>query len=214
MIITYFGEQFFKMTQGEMVVAFNPVSKNAKSDISAHFGSDIALVTTNYPLYNGVDQLSHGERMPFVIQGPGDYEVKEIFIKGLMSNVSIAGKNYINTIYSFTLDNIKIAFLGALGDAEISKEAHEAIDSPDILFIPIGGKNVSKDISLLDAKTSAKLASELEPKLIIPMSYDASTLKMFLKEIGEEGADVVDKLTLKAKDLDGKEGEVIVLKPA
>jgi hypothetical protein len=213
MIITYFGEQFFKIAQGDMVLAFNPVSKTAKSDIGAHFGADIAFVTTNYPFYNGVEQLSHGERMPFVINGPGDYEVKEIFIKGIMSDTLISGEKYINTIYSFSLDNINVAFLGALSNPDISKEAHEAIDSPDILFIPIGGKNISKDINLLDAKTSAKLALELEPKLIIPMSYDDNSLKMFLKEIGEEKAEVVDKLTLKQKDLDGKEGEVVVLKP-
>jgi L-ascorbate metabolism protein UlaG (beta-lactamase superfamily) len=211
MIITYFGEQFFKLTQGEMVLAFNPVSKNAKSDISAHFGADIALVTTNHPLYNGADQLSHGERMPFVINGPGDYEVKEIFIKGVMSEASILGKNYINTVYSFMLDNMKIVFLGALSNPEISKEVQEMIDAPDILFIPIGG-SVSKEINLLDAKAAAKLALLFEPKLIIPMSYNEESLKMFFKEIGEEKTPAVDKLTLKLKDLDGKEGEVVVLK--
>ncbi|MFA5936888.1 MAG: MBL fold metallo-hydrolase [Candidatus Paceibacterota bacterium] len=218
MIITYFGEQFFKIGQGDMVLAFNPVSKNAKSDIGTHFGADIAFITTNHPLFNGVEQLSHGERMPFVINGPGDYEIKEVFIKGIMSKALISGKNYINTIYSFSLDNINVAFLGALSDGELSKEAHEAIDSPDILFIPVGGlsaqagKNVSKEIILLDAKESAKLALSLEPKLIIPMSYDDNTLKIFLKEIGEDKAEVVEKLTLKQKDLDGKEGEVIILK--
>jgi len=212
MIITYFGEQFFKIGQGDMVLAFNPVSKNAKSNIGAHFGADIAFITTNHPLYNGVEQLSHGERMPFVINGPGDYEIKEVFIKGIMSKALISGKNYINTIYSFSLDNINVAFLGALSDGELSKEAHEAIDSPDILFIPVGGKNVSKEISLLDAKESAKLALSLEPKLIIPMSYDDNTLKIFLKEIGEDKAEVVEKLTLKQKDLEGKEGEVVILK--
>lgn len=212
MIITYFGEQFFKIGQGEMVLAFNPVSKAAKSDISAHFGADIAFVTTNYSLFNGVEQLSHGERMPFVISGPGDYEVKDVFVKGVMSNASISGKNYINTIYSFTLDNIKVSFLGALSDSEISKEAQEVIDSPDILFIPVGGKTVSKDVNLLDPKEAAKLALLFEPKLIIPMSYNNDSLKVFLKEMGEEKAEVVDKLTLKLKDLDGKEGEVIILK--
>lgn len=212
MIITYLGEQFFKLTQGEMVLAFNPVGKNAKSDVSAHFGADIALITTNYSLFNGADQLIHGERMPFVINGPGDYEVKEVFIKGVMSDAEIAGKSYINTIYSFILDNMKIVFLGALGNPEISKEAQELIDSPDILFIPIGGKTVSKEINLLDAKTAAKLALLFEPKLIIPMSYNEESLKMFFKEIGEEKNPALDKLTLKLKDLDGKEGEVVVLK--
>jgi hypothetical protein len=44
------------------------------------------------------------------------------------------------------------------------------------------------------------------------MDYDDASLKAFLKELGEEKAEVVDKLTLKKKDLDTKEGEVIVLK--
>jgi len=205
MIITYFGKQFVKIGQGEMVLAFNPVSKASKTGINAHFGADIALITTNHPDYNGAEQLSHGDRVPFIISGPGDYEIKEIFIKGMISNSMLGGKKYINTIYSLGVDNINIVFLGALSDTELSKESREAIDSPDILFIPVGGGG------LLDAKASAKLASSLEPKLIIPMDYDAGTLKAFLKELGEEKAEVSEKLTLKRKDLDNKEGEVIVL---
>ncbi len=213
MIITYFGKQFFKIQQGEMVLAFNPVSKNSKSGVSAHFGADIALVTTNHPDYNGIEQLSHGERVPFVVSGPGDYEVKEIFIHGVMLDTEIAGpakdgasKKYINTVYSLTVDNINIAFLGALSDGEIPKDVREVIDGPDILFVPATNKG------LIDPKASAKLASSLEPKMVIPMDYDEASLKIFLKEIGEEKAEVVDKLTLKRKDLEGKEGEVVVLK--
>ncbi|PIP69151.1 hypothetical protein CO033_01155 [Candidatus Nomurabacteria bacterium CG_4_9_14_0_2_um_filter_32_10] len=212
MIITYFGEQFFKIAQGDLVLAFNPVSKKAKSEIVVHFGADIAFITTNHPLYNGTEQLSHGERMPFIISGPGDYEIKEVFVKGVMSKALVSGKDFINTIYLFALDNIKVAFLGALSSADLSKETQEVIDSPDILFIPIGGKNFSEGISLLDPKEAAKLALLFESKLIIPMSYDNNSLKTFLKELGEEKAEVVDKLTLKLKDLDGKEGEVVILK--
>ena len=207
MIITYFGKQFFKIQQGEMVIAFNPVSKSSKSDISAKFGADIALSSTNYPDYNGLDQLSHGDRSPFTITGPGDYEIKEIFIKGMLSDSEMEGKKFVNTIYSLTVDGIDIVFLGALSNGELSKEAREAIAEPDILFLPVGGKG------LLDAKGAAKLASTLEPALVIPMDYDAATLKAFLKEMGEEKAETVDKLTLKRKDLEGKEGEVMVLKP-
>ena len=207
MIITYFGKQFFKIQQGEMVLAFNPVSKSSKTGISAHFGADIALITTNHPDYNGIDQLSHGEREPFVVSGPGDYEVKEVFIKGVLSDASIAGKKYINTIYTFSVDEMSIVFLGALANVEFSKESQEAINSPDILFIPIGD---NKD--MLDAKSAAKLASSLEPKLIIPMDYDDSSLKAFLKELGEDKTEAVEKLTLKRKDLDNKEGEVVIFK--
>ncbi len=205
MIITYFGKQFFKIQQGEMVLAFNPVSKDSKSGVSSKFGADIAFITTNHPDYNGIDQLSHGDRVPFSINGPGDYEVKEIFVKGSISDSLIEEKKHINTIYSLMVDGISIVFLGALSDADISKDSREAIDSPDILFVPVGGKG------LLDTKVAAKLAASLEPKLIIPMDYDDASLKAFLKESGTEKAEVLDKLTLKRKDLEGKEGEVIVL---
>src|SRR3990167_7914776 len=123
MIITYFGKQFFKIQQGEMILAFNPVSKSSKTGINSHFGADIAFVTTNHPDYNGLEQLSHGERVPFAITGPGDYEVKEVFIKGVLSDALIEGKKYVNTIYVFSVDNISIVFLGALANSEISKEA-------------------------------------------------------------------------------------------
>ncbi|HNW71782.1 MAG TPA: MBL fold metallo-hydrolase [Candidatus Paceibacterota bacterium] len=206
MIITYFGKQFFKIQQGEMVIAFNPVSKSSKLDISTHFGADIALVTTNHPDYNGVEQLSYGDREPFVINGPGDYEVKEIFIKGVMSPALVDNKKYVNSVYLLTVDDMDILFLGALSDSEVSKESREAIEEPDILFVPIGGKGI------IDAKQAAKFASSLEPKLIIPMDYDDASLKTFLKELSEEKAEVVDKLTIKKKDLEGKEGEVVVLK--
>ena len=223
MIITYFGKQFFKIQQGETVLSFNPVSKNSKTGINAHFGADIALVTTNHPDYNGLDQLSHGERVPFTITGPGDYEIKEIFIKGVLSDAHIAdphsakgslevSKKYINTIYILSVDNINVVFLGALSNPEISKEAPEAINSPDILFVPVGGKGTTAQAGLLDAKSAAKLALSFEPKMIIPMDYDEASLKAFLKETGEEKAEVLEKLTLKLKDLENKEGEVVVLK--
>ena len=53
-----------------MVIAFNPVNKSSKSDITARFGADLyAFITTNHPLYNGVEQLTYGDRVPFVISG-------------------------------------------------------------------------------------------------------------------------------------------------
>ena len=63
-----------------------------------------------------------------------------------------------------------------------------------------------------------KLAVTLEPKIIIPMHYGEvgidNALKKFIKEAGEEGVKPIDKLTLKKKDLEGKEGEVVILSVA
>jgi hypothetical protein len=206
MIITYLGKQFFKIGQGSLTVAFNPISKDSKySDKVSRFGSDIALSTINHPDYNGFDMVSHGDTIPFEISGPGDYEIKDIFIKGIMTNTEIGGKKYINTIYSLSIDNISLCFLGAISDEKLSSTVRGQIDSPDILFVPIGNNN------LLGPAEAYKLAVTLEPKIIIPMDYDEKTLKVFLKEAGQEKIVPIDKLTIKAKELIGREGEVIVL---
>ena len=101
----------------------------------------------------------------------------------------------------------KIEKLGALGEEDLSKEVREAINEPDILFVPA----YTKGEGVLPLKASASLVASLEPKMIIPMDYDEVSLKGFLKELGEEKAEVMEKLTLKRKDLEGKEGVVVVL---
>lgn len=205
MIITYLGRQFFKIQQGDLVLGFNPISKESKYFDSSRFGADIALSTTNYQDYNGLDMVSHGETVPLEINGPGDYEIKDIFIKGTLTETNINNKKYINTIYSLSIDNISICFLGAISLTKLSSEVREEIGSPDVLFVPIGNSE------LLSPQEAYKLAISLEPNLIIPMDYDDKSLNAFLKEAGQEKVPQIDKLTIKAKDLIGREGEVVVL---
>lgn len=206
MIITFLGKQFFKISQGDLTVAFNPISKDSKlSSTVSKFGSDIALSTTNHKDYNGFEMVSHGETVPFTISGPGDYEVRDVYIKGVLSETNLEGKKHINTIYSVIIENISICFLGAISDEKLSASAREQIAQPDILFVPIGNND------LLDPAKAYKLATTFEPKIIIPMDYDDKMLKIFLKEAGQENAEDMDKLVIKAKDLVGKENKIIVL---
>ncbi len=205
MIITYFGKQFFKIQKGDLTLAFNPISKDSKSgEKLSRFGADIAFSTINHPDYNGLDMLSHGDTFPFEVKGPGDYEIKDIFIKGILTNIEINGKKYINTIYSLSLENISICFLGSVSGSKLNSDIRGQIEPPDILFVPVNSDIVSPS----DAH---KLAVALEPKVIIPMDYDDKSLKSFLKEGGQEKVSPVDKLTIKSKELVGREGEIIVL---
>ena len=56
-----------------------------------------------------------------------------------------------------------------------------------------------------------KFAVSLEPSIIVPMNFDGTSLKSFLKEGGSEGLKPIEKLTVKKKDLEGKGGEIILL---
>jgi L-ascorbate metabolism protein UlaG (beta-lactamase superfamily) len=208
MIITYQGVEFFKVQFGDTILAFNPISKESKFK-STRFFADVALVSANHSDFNGVENLSYNGKDPLAISGPGEYETKGVFIKGFQSKTNYGGKERINTIYIVVLEGMTLCFLGALSDEKLCPEFLEAIDDVDILFLPIG------DDGVLDSAKANKLAVTLEPKIIIPMHYDevgiVGSLKKFLKEAGEENVKPVDKLTIKKKDLDGKEGEVVIL---
>jgi hypothetical protein len=206
MIITYLGVEFFKVQFGDITLAFNPISKDSKAK-NTRFFSDIALVSLNHPDMNGVENLSYNGKEPIIFSGPGEYEAKNVFIKGFASKSNYGGKERINTIYSVTLENINMCFLGALGNTNLSKDVKESLGDVDILFLPVGGDGV---LSPADAE---KLSVEIEPKVIIPMHYDPATLKKYLKEAGDEGVKPIEKLTIKKKELEGKEGEIIVLHP-
>lgn len=209
-VISYLGGQNFKVTQGDLTLAVNPPSKDSSLKASK-FGSDITLVSLDHEDFNGVENTAFGERLPFEISGPGEYEVCGVTVRGFASESQYGGGPGINTIYSIALEGMNLCFLGALSNAELPHSAQEELDNIDVLFVPVGGNGV------LDHKAAYKLAVGLEPKAIVPMGYpstssgQATELKAFLKEAGAEGAAPQDKLTLRKKDLDGKQAEVIVL---
>jgi L-ascorbate metabolism protein UlaG (beta-lactamase superfamily) len=209
MVITYLGADFFKVQFGDITIAVNPISKESKQK-QARFGADIALVSANHPDLNGVDMVSHGDKKPFIISGPGEYEIKGVFIKGLPSTTTYGKTQLINSIYTVSLENMNMCFLGVLDSHELPPATIEELDEIDVLFVPIGGDGV------LDPARAYKLAVSLEPKIIIPTHYGdvgaKDALKVFLKEAGESPK-AEEKLTLKKKDLEGKEADIIVLAP-
>lgn len=204
MIITHHGKQFYKLQTGDFVIALNPISKESKFKTNG-FGANIALISINHPDYNGAELVEYAGKIPFVVKGPGEYEVSEIMIQGFGSK---GYDNKINAIYYFEFDGIKILFLGALYDKEIPLEARQKIGDVDILFVPVGGKTV------LDPENAHKIAKSFGPKAIIPMDcgsdQEKDVLKTFLKESGEN-AKPIDKWTVKLKDLSGKEQEVVII---
>lgn len=209
MVISYQGGEFFKITFGDITLAINPVSKDSKLK-KARFGADIVFISLNDKDFNGIEQVTHGDKTPFVISGPGEYETHKIFVKGIKSTSTYGGSSRINTIYRITLEGINLCFLGAFDSRKISADIKEALNGIDILFVPIGGGGV------LNPSEAHELSVDLEPKIIIPMHYGeieekVGALKSFLKEEGSKNGNPLDKLTLKKKDLEGKEGEIIVL---
>lgn len=205
MIITYHKEGFVKVQQGDLVVAFNPISREIDPK-ATRFGADLCLIALNSPSFNGCETVTFGNKDPFVINGPGEYEIDGIFVYGLTSE---GADGQVNTIFTTEIDGIRLCHLGALANPALGPKTIEDIGGVDVLFVPIAGGPV------LSPKDAAKLAASLEPKIIIPIMFEngegESALKTFTKEIGGNSDNRTDKLTIKKKDVDGKEDEVIII---
>lgn len=206
MVISHYGLGMVKITLGERVIVFSPIGKRADSPAGGEpvkFGADLALVSLNDAAYNGVEQVTRGEKKPFVIDGPGEYEVEGNFIQGFAT----AGPgSRINTVYLLVLDGLRLVHLGALAETTVSDKLVEALGAIDILFLPVGQGD------LLETKAAARIATLLEPRAVVPVNYNQKTLAAFLKEMGEEKSGAVESWAVKKKDLVEKEGEVMVVK--
>ncbi|MES2953674.1 MAG: MBL fold metallo-hydrolase [Patescibacteria group bacterium] len=210
MVLTYYGKACVKVTQGDTTIAFNPFGKGV-GDRYPRFGADIVLVSRKSSEYNASENMSAGEKMPFVIDGPGEYEVGGIFIKGygVPNPENVSGPH--NTIYSLVIDDIKLCHLGGLQSSTLPPDTLEQLGEIDIVFVPVWKGDV------LPPADAYKLAASLEPKLVIPLANGEdekdAPLATFMKEAGESKNEWVDKLTLKRKDLEGKEGDIILISP-
>ena len=135
MIISYQGVDSVKIQFGDTTVAYNPVSKDSKFK-SSKYGADIVLISANHPDLNGVENASRGEKEPFAVTGPGEYEVGGIFIRGFLSKTEYGGEEKVNTIYLMNLENMNLCFLGVLSSLDvIDSETSAALDDIDILFV-------------------------------------------------------------------------------
>lgn len=201
MVISHYGLGMVKIALGERVIVFNPIGKEANRE-PVRFGADLALVSLHDAAYNGVSEVSRGERVPFVIDGPGEYEVEGIFVRGLAAG-GAGGK--INTIYLLVLDGLRLVHLGMPEKPDLSDSLVEALGAIDLLFLPISNGSWS-------SKAAAAVVTLVEPKVVVPVNFDSRSLPLFLKEMGEEKKDAIESWTLKRKDLAEKEGEVVIIK--
>ncbi|MCA9363869.1 MBL fold metallo-hydrolase [Candidatus Kaiserbacteria bacterium] len=205
MVITYHGGRCFKVTFGDRTLVFDPISKKSKLT-PVKFGADVAFVSLQHPDSNGIDEVTYGTKVPFVVDCEGEYEIGDVTARGYSVKTTYAGTEQYVTIFQVVLEGINILFLGALGDENLGTDILSELGDIDVLFVPIGGGDV------LGVPQASKLATKLEARCIIPMHYDAAALNAFLKEEGSTNGKPQEKLTLKKKDLSVMEGEIAVLK--
>jgi L-ascorbate metabolism protein UlaG (beta-lactamase superfamily) len=206
--ITWLGHACFRLKAKDAVIITDPY------DMGLGLGTlnqraDIVTISHEHTHHNTLTGVK-GE--PFVIRGPGEYEVKGVFVTGVWSFADNEGGRQLgrNNIFLFHLDDLVVCHLGALGHT-LNSHQLEALGDVDVLMVPVGGHTA------LSANKASEVISQLEPKIVIPMHYstgreslDLDTLDKFMKEMGLKEWNPQDKLANTSSDLD-ETTQVVVL---
>lgn len=132
----------------------------------------------------------------FVINNPGEYDVKGFFIFGL-------GDFSGGIAYTIEAEGMRLAHLSV--NKELTDAQLEQLSDVDLLIIDVGSTEDSNEMA-------AKVVSQIEPRVVIPMGYGADKKPTtFLKEMGASDTEAQNKLNIKKKDLPQEETKIIIL---
>jgi len=213
MDITYLGHSSFKIKTKTAIVVTDPFSGEMVGFRFPKTEANIVTVSHSHPDHSAVAAV---EGDPFVINAAGEYEVKGVSIFGYQTfhDLHSGAERGKNVVYVIEAEGLRICHLGDLG-AELSSKTLEELSEIDVLMVPVGGEFT------LGPHEAAELVSQIEPRIVLPMHFQAEGLKKetfaslqpvenFLKEIGANNPERLEKLSL-TKDKLPEETKVVLL---
>lgn len=213
MEITWYGHSCFKITErGRASVVTDPFDSAVAGYNPLKLKSEIVTVSCNEPAHNYVKAVK-GE--PFVINGPGEYEIGGVFVTGIQTTPhSRAPKTFRNSLYVLDFGTLKVLHLGQ-AETIPSQSSIEELGNIHIALVPVG------DGGALNASKAAEVISILEPNIVIPMHYETPDSKLpleplsrFLKEMGITQLETTDTYKIaNASALTEEETRVVALDP-
>ena len=208
--IKWFGHGCFRLRGREATIVMDQVGRTTGYTLPKQ-KADIVTISHEHPGHNAKGQVQDGY---FLIDGPGEYEVSDVFVTGIRTfHDANGGKdNGFNTVYMVELEELRICHLGDLAHP-LSEQQLEGLDAVDVLLVPVGGGRA------LDAQGANEVIGQIEPRIVIPMHYRTNSgdqsleaIDRFCKELGVEQAAPQDKLTLRKSDLP-ETIKVVILEP-
>ena len=208
MDITWYGHSCFRLSERGVTIVTDPPSDDLGYE-RPRIRADVVTISHDHPGHNNHIGFRGG---PKFFDGPGEYEVRDVFITGIMSyhDARQGATRGRNTIFVFDFDGVTVCHLGDLGHV-LSQAQVESLNDVDVLLVPIGG------LHTLDAAKSAEVISLIEPRLVVPMHYKTPlekarlhTLDKFLKEMGATVGGTLPELKVTQSAMDG-ETQIVVL---
>lgn len=209
MHIYWYGLSSFKILTKDVTIFTDPFGKAAGPTPPRGAGNIVIVSNPESELANNTSSIS-GE--PFIVNGPGEYDVAGVVVRGIPAGTVKEGVVNYQAIYTIGAEGMVVGFLGSVA-GKLTDAQLEDLNDVDILLVPVGGSTV------MDAEDAVKALNQLEPNVVIPMYFKTPgiTLKLdssdkFLKEAGAK-AEEMDKLLIKASELTEEKTRLVVLKP-
>lgn len=198
-----------KTPHGDVTVVVDPYESSVGLRQRA-LSAQLLLVT-----HEGEDAsaTSSVEGKPFTVRIPGEFEAKDVFVYGMAAPAKKEGKDSAedNLIFRIEAEEMHVAHLGALNRTLTAAEL-EHLSDVDILLVPVGGGRV------LSPKLAAEVVNQIEPRIVIPITFLADGLKeslqpvqAFFKELGVAKPEETAKFKIAKKDLPQEDMKVVLL---
>lgn len=173
--------------------------------------ADVVLVSHDHADHNYVKGIPG---RPQIIKGPGTHRVQDWQVRGIAAyhDEGKGSQRGGNTIFCFSLDEIRICHLGDLGHIPTAEQVKE-IGQVDLLLIPVGG------VYTIDPTQARQTIQKINPLIAIPMHFKTPRCGFPLANVEEftKGKKVTtqsgSELKISKESLP-KEPEIIVLQPA
>jgi L-ascorbate metabolism protein UlaG (beta-lactamase superfamily) len=208
--IRWYGHNCFRIRAKEATVLTDPVGKRT-GYVMPKQNVDIVTLSHDHPGHANLEGVKSEYQ---TITGPGEYELQDIFVTGIRTyhDKQQGAELGYNTVYLIELENLVFGHLGDLGHP-LSESQSEQFNIVDVLFVPAGGGPV------LPPSEMAELIANLSPKMVIPMQYktakgdaERDEVAPFLKHLGVEAPQPLEKLVIKPSDLT-EQMQVVLLEP-
>ena len=213
MDITWLGHCCFRLKGAEATILTDPFSDSLGGSVAeVESNPDIVTVSNQTLNHNNLDGLETGYRL---MQGPGEYGVSGVYVRGFMTPASPKPNELpppANTAYLFEFEDLRLCNLGAVS-ALLPGILVDELSPLDVLFLPVGGNGT------LELDHLASTIRQLEARIVVPMRYQVPGLNLeleaidpFLREMGLRDVEAQPRLSVTATNLPA-ETKVVPLKP-
>jgi L-ascorbate metabolism protein UlaG (beta-lactamase superfamily) len=196
MEITWYGGTCIRIRGRDAVVVADayqslvgPTGRGITADIATYSHADDAPLARakGRRTRDGKTVLPSSLEGAFALDGPGEYEVKDVLLTGVRTyrDDEKGARRGRGTAFVVELDGLHTIHLGDVGHL-LTEEKLGDIGSVDIACLPVGGA--------LSATKAAELVAQLDPRIVVAMpvcAEDAScaeALAKFFHEMGGEPA--------------------------